>query len=315
MWMIQSPATRACLMKTGFNRNTAHRVVFGPSIHGSLGFRDLFVEQGISQVQLLIRHLRADSPQGRLFRITIDWWQLVMGVSYPLLERPSTTLPHQDAHWLSALRQFLLDLNASIHIASLATKLLPPLRENDTNLMDAVLELPTISRPHLLAFNRCRIFFDVTYLAEISTADGTTISRDAWDGARVRYSPLLWPYQPEPGPKSFRVWRRLLATAYLQGHQPKVSIKNRDLTLQQKLRRWLPASTAFQYQWPSIRPPRILCSSSPTTARVSLLICPRKPIDAPSTQSAHSLKNAVTPSESCLRTLYPLIAGPSPTNT
>jgi hypothetical protein len=33
---IQSVAIRTCLMKTGFNSNTAHRVVFGPSLHGGL---------------------------------------------------------------------------------------------------------------------------------------------------------------------------------------------------------------------------------------------------------------------------------------
>jgi hypothetical protein len=138
-------------MKPGFNRNTAHRVVFGPSFHGGLGFRRIFVEQGVSQVQLLLRHLRADSPQGQLFRITIDWWQLVMGISYPLLKHPDTTLPHQEAHWLSALRQFLHDLGASLYIDGLAEKLPPPLRECDTNLMDAVFDLPNISSPHLLA--------------------------------------------------------------------------------------------------------------------------------------------------------------------
>jgi hypothetical protein len=56
---IQSAATRATLMKLGFNRNTAHRVVYGPSRYGGLGFRDLFVEQGIGQVKMLVRHLRA----------------------------------------------------------------------------------------------------------------------------------------------------------------------------------------------------------------------------------------------------------------
>jgi hypothetical protein len=56
---IQSAATRATLMKLGFNRNTAHRVVYGPSRYGGLGFRDLFVEQGTGQVEMLVRHLRA----------------------------------------------------------------------------------------------------------------------------------------------------------------------------------------------------------------------------------------------------------------
>jgi hypothetical protein len=59
---LKSPATRATLMKLGFNRNTAHRVVFGPSRYGGLGFRDLCVKQGINQFELLIRHLRAGSP-------------------------------------------------------------------------------------------------------------------------------------------------------------------------------------------------------------------------------------------------------------
>jgi hypothetical protein len=95
---LQSKATRATLMKLGFNRNTTHRVVVGPSRYGGLGFRDLAVEQGIGQTELLIWHLRAGSPQGQLFRITIAWWQLVTGVSYPLLEFPASTLRHQQPH-------------------------------------------------------------------------------------------------------------------------------------------------------------------------------------------------------------------------
>jgi hypothetical protein len=246
---IQSLATHTCLMKTGFNSNTAHRVVFGPSLHGGLGFRDQFVEQGVSQVLLLLRHLRADSPQGNVFRITIDSWQLVMGVSYPLLEHPDPILPHQDPHWLSVLRQFLQNLNASIHIPGIMEKLPSPLREADANLMDAVRALPSLSRPQLLACNRCRIFYGVTYLSEVSTADGTAISRDAWDDTRQRCSLLLWPYQPTPGPKSFRLWRRLLATVFLQDHRSRVSVRTRNLIIRRKLRRWRPDSQAFRYQW------------------------------------------------------------------
>jgi hypothetical protein len=51
---LQSQATRATLMKLGFNRNTSRRVVYGPSRYGGLGFRDLAVEQGIAQVELFI---------------------------------------------------------------------------------------------------------------------------------------------------------------------------------------------------------------------------------------------------------------------
>jgi hypothetical protein len=54
---IQLAATRATLMKIGFNCNTAHHVVYGPSRCGGLGFRDLFVEQDVGQVEMLVRHL------------------------------------------------------------------------------------------------------------------------------------------------------------------------------------------------------------------------------------------------------------------
>jgi hypothetical protein len=100
---LQSPATRATLMKLGFNWNTAHRMVYGPSRYGGLGFRDLAVEQGIGQVELLVRHIRAGTTQGKLMRITLSWWQLVVGVSYPLPTDTSTTLPHPDSHLLSTL--------------------------------------------------------------------------------------------------------------------------------------------------------------------------------------------------------------------
>jgi hypothetical protein len=95
---LQSKATWATLMKLGFDRNTAHRVVYGPSRYGGLGFRHLAVEQGIAQVELFIRHMQAGSTQGKLLRITLSWWQLVMGVSYPLLGFPAPCIPHQENH-------------------------------------------------------------------------------------------------------------------------------------------------------------------------------------------------------------------------
>jgi hypothetical protein len=176
---LQSAATRATLMKIGFNDNTAHRVVYGPSRYGGLGFRDLFVEQGIGQVEMLVRHLRANSTQGTLIRITLAWWQLVVGVSYPLLETTNMAIPHLAPNWLSSMRSFLTNMDASIHINGLTKTLPTTLRENDACIMDVILALPDVSRSHLRAFNQCRIFFGVAQVSEIGSADGTSISRDA----------------------------------------------------------------------------------------------------------------------------------------
>jgi hypothetical protein len=140
-------------------------------------------------------------------------------------------------------------MNASIHVDGLS--LPTPLCETDACIMDAIHQLPGLTKPQLRAFDRCRIHCGFLYLSEIVTADGHNISREAWVGNLERTSPLLWPYPPEPGPKSFSTWRRLLATAFLRGHRPKVSNRTRDLRLRRPLGRWLPSSDAFRYHWRS----------------------------------------------------------------
>jgi hypothetical protein len=121
--------------------------------------------------------------------------------------------------------------------------------------MDVIVSLPNVSKADLRAFSRCRIYYGVARLSEIASADGTLVARDAWEGSRLRLSPTLWPYQPKPGPKSFRVWRRLLATAFLQWHRKIVSAHTIDLSRRRPLGRWLPASEAFRYHWTSFYSP------------------------------------------------------------
>jgi hypothetical protein len=113
------------------------------------------------------------------------------------------------------MRDFLSDMNAALFVDGVAESIPQPLREGDFCLMDAILSVPGTSTAHLRAFNRCRICFGVVFVSELATANDTRLSREAWEGTRPRASPLLWPYQPKPGPKSFRIWRRLLATAFL----------------------------------------------------------------------------------------------------
>jgi hypothetical protein len=114
--------------------------------------------------------------------------------------------------------------------------LLPvPFRANNQCLMDVVATLPKARRAQLQAFTRVRLYLGVQYLSEIASADGSSIARDAWAGERPRSSPLLWPYQPKPGPQSFRAWRGLLATAFLHGHRRQVSVRTRDLKLRDTL--------------------------------------------------------------------------------
>jgi hypothetical protein len=104
--------------------------------------------------------------------------------------------------------------------------------------MELISTLPGISKADLERFNRCRIFLGVTFLSEISTADGRSLSREAWKGTRPRFSALLWPYQPNPGPLSWRVWRHLLAKCFLFTVPTRTTPKTADLSLDSPLGNW-----------------------------------------------------------------------------
>jgi hypothetical protein len=213
---LQSAPTRSTLNKIGFNRNTPHAVAFGPTIYNGLAMRDLTVQQGIGQLQLLIRHVRAESTQGTLFLITLSWWQQLAGVSFPLLQDTTTPLPFLDADLPSSICSYLATVDGSLYIPAIADQLPTPLREADICLIDSFLALK-LRRTVFKACQRVRQYLGITYLSEIITTDGTRLVRDAWTSNRDRYSPRLWPYQPRPGPTSFRHWRHTLAMAMLLG--------------------------------------------------------------------------------------------------
>jgi hypothetical protein len=115
--------------------------------------------------------------------------------------------------------------------------------------MDRLSIIDGVSRADLTAFNRCRLHSGVVFLSEITTVDGATISRDAWTGTRPRHSPLLWPFQPSPGPKSWQLWRRLLARAFLEEVPKRTTPQTKDLYLLQPLGAWLPNSEWLCQKW------------------------------------------------------------------
>jgi hypothetical protein len=243
------------LNKLGFNRHTPLAVALGPSLNLRLSLRDLPTEQGIALMVMIVRHLRSKSDQGRLLFIALSWWQLVMGTSYPLLQRPQRPILYDDAHIMSATRQFLKTVHGTLHIPELSSALPVPFRAQDQCLMDHFSLLPGATRATLGAANRVRLFYGVAYLSEITTADGMHLAGDAWEGTRLRISPLLWPFQPKPGPKSFRAWRRFLNDAFLRGPHLRVSSRTRDLLLRTTLGSWLPASSAFMFHWDALYAP------------------------------------------------------------
>jgi hypothetical protein len=61
LMQLQKPVIHAVLRRLGFNNHMPRSIVFASKKLGGIGLLDLPSEQGVSQVQLLISHLRATS--------------------------------------------------------------------------------------------------------------------------------------------------------------------------------------------------------------------------------------------------------------
>jgi hypothetical protein len=71
--------------KIGLARTHAHVLVFGPRAFGGIGCNDLRIEQGLDDVQNLIRQLRTPGYGKQLTTIFLRTFQNTYGLSKPLL--------------------------------------------------------------------------------------------------------------------------------------------------------------------------------------------------------------------------------------
>ena len=80
---LQRQIKQAVLPKHGFNRHTPNAVVYGPTTYAGIGLRPLYLEQGLSQIESLIKCLRSTGPAQKagnnccVLGTTFGWHQLL----------------------------------------------------------------------------------------------------------------------------------------------------------------------------------------------------------------------------------------------
>jgi hypothetical protein len=213
---IQCKATSVWLSALGYNRNTPRAVVYGPKEFGGLGFRHLHTEQGISGVLTLLKHLRAHrhgSALCRLVELSIANLDLEAGLGVHSLTDPHVYAPHISPGWLQSVRAFLHEVDGSLH--NLQTFLdAGPHRTNDVFLMPGIARAAS-APSEVTRFNYCRLYLRVQRLSDLASADGRFIDpRWLHNDPAPLSSSLQWPHQGKPGHIGWRLWRRLLRTAF-----------------------------------------------------------------------------------------------------
>ena len=188
-------------------------VVFGPKPMGGIGIRHLLVEQGTQQVLGMLRHLRdPESSVGAMVKIAIQWYQLLAGTTFSVWERPDQVIPHQVGEYFKSIREFLVKSECTIYITDVYQ--VRHRRVGDCALMErAMNSTKPYSKPDIIRINRVRLYLQVECLSEICDADGVALQNSMWDHDYpdvMSQSTMLWPVQPLPGPKTWKVWYRFI---------------------------------------------------------------------------------------------------------
>ena len=195
---IEKQAINAFLPKMGFCSKSCRAVIFGSRAYGGYGLTRLSDFQGVNQASLLLQHIRLHDSIGKMLLIGYAWHQSFCGVGFQILQDPTPLLPHASGGWFVTLRNFLGVSNMSITIPPKLLRTPRLLRRGDVNLMDAFGSL-NLKTAQIRLLNYCRLFLQVETLAEISTADGSRILPQAWQGrAMPSNSTLLWLRQGRP---------------------------------------------------------------------------------------------------------------------
>lgn len=214
---IQSKAMMAFLPAMGYERTFPRAVVFGPRRNGGLNLCQLYTETSVAKVSAVISHIRANTGLGQTMLVNINWLQLHSGSFQPILSSTSS-LPYLKQNWILHMREFLWSINGKISIPAQWVPIAQ--RRHDVALMDRFCEL-SVGKDVLRIANNWRLFFQVTTLSDITTADGTRIQPKYWLQGRhdltigsAQTTTLNWPIQARPESQHFGKWIKCLKAAF-----------------------------------------------------------------------------------------------------
>ena len=170
---VQNESIRPILNRMGYARSIPHAIVYGPQFLGGIGLRSFYDEQGSSKMELVLKHFRSSTMVTTQLHIALAWCQRMSGISKPILEFPSITLPHLETSFFPSLRAYLSSTNSALVLEK--SHVTPLQRIGDFHLMDRVLEYGQFRPREIRLINYCRLYLQVHTIADLTTAEGTLV--------------------------------------------------------------------------------------------------------------------------------------------
>ena len=219
------------------NRNYPTSILHGPIDYGGMEFPDAYSLQDQIQLDYLIKQLRWDKVIANTFLVTLDTVQLCSGFASPILENTYGEITYLQPSYITALRHRLHDIQAALWIEKKWTPALQ--RTGDKSIMEAVLEIPGITRAKLRQVNAVRLYMRVVTIADITDVGGTFIPAGQLDGEWQAGSDIKWPYQPSPPPVFWCTFRSCIRLAFCSRTPPHQQAHH-SMFLDYPLGQWLP---------------------------------------------------------------------------
>ena len=113
--------------------------------------------------------------------ISLQWQRHIYGVSYPLLASDKPFIEYGNSKGLNHFTQLLRKHNIHIKLKSFESPI--PQKQNDICIMDIITK-NIASKITLQRLNACRLFFRVTLLSELASANGKFIKHNILQGKR-----------------------------------------------------------------------------------------------------------------------------------
>jgi hypothetical protein len=205
-----------------------------------LALPDLYIEQAISQIGLILTHGAIDTPTGSLLHALLEQAQLKVGIGTAFL---STSFPMygfllNDCFWKSVWH-FISTHGITL---SYVNQVLPyPQHTGDAFLMESFIELKGITRADLLTCNCCQLALStVSSLADITTGDGFHIQEDCTGMVPSLTQCSQWDFPVKhPSTQDKACWRTTLKS---------LTSNTYELPLHQHLGTWI-ASPDMEWEW------------------------------------------------------------------
>ena len=209
---ISRPVLIAALPRSGTVRTFPRALVHATLKHQGLGIPDLYITQGIEHIALLVNTGYSNSDTtGRLIQASGQAMLLELGCQHPMFDQDYTKFKHiVSDSWMKSTWQFMQEHHIKMQTNFPSIKLSCP---GDKFLIQ---ELAKAYPNSLAKLNRCRLFLQVTTLAEIVTADGKSIIQSAWEGRpkTTKTNKFFWPGQGNPPPADWKLFREAIGKVF-----------------------------------------------------------------------------------------------------